>query len=250
MNEGRFVMAIKNISPQKNEIDVGCDSLRCPLIERVLLDVSFEMEGRIFRYKDGPVEHARKMLEVRGWFTERFPKKDPRDFCPAHAPAYRTMFFKVMGYAAAILFFAFLGACGNIEEVTQPDAGGPIKGRIESDAGPLRIDLGAGGSGAGGAGAGAGAGGSAGSADSGAGGVTGSGGAGAGGSGSGGSVASPDAGAVMYSCDDLANCCSSIQETNLRSQCVKEYQYLVSGNATGSCSDALVQIKASGLCGG
>lgn len=142
--EGQVMIEVK-----EGQVVVSCASHRCVRAEGT------EFEGDLSRLTEkGQLHIALTRFEVRGWFFEQFPKRTIRPFCPVHAPAYRTMFHRAMGYTSAVLFFLLLGSCGNVEEVTQPDSGVLVKGRVESDAGRLMIDLGTGGSGAGGAGAG------------------------------------------------------------------------------------------------
>lgn len=165
----------------EGEFVLSCDGSRCLRAEMTTLPNVLRFEDRSARFKD-PQRMAREKLEREsGWFCERFPRKPERDFCPSCAPAYRTMYARAMlAFNVIVLCMLTIASCGDVE-LAKPVDGGPIKGRIESDAGSLRLDLGAAGSGAGGAGSG---------------GATGAGGAvvqGSGGSGSGGAMAT-DAG--------------------------------------------------------
>ena len=126
-----------------NKVVVRCDCAGCSSSEEVEDPAGFEAvdhaksAGRIFC--------ARQTVEYRGWFIERFSKKIPREFCPTHAPAYRTAFHMVQEArgarrtgAALVLLLASLAlsACGSVEGTPAPeDTSTTVRGRIEVDAG-------------------------------------------------------------------------------------------------------------------
>lgn len=211
----------------ESEFTLSCDNPRCVRAEMTTLPSSVHIEDRSFRLKNLR-QLAREKLELNsGWWTERFPKKPERDFCPTCAPPYRTAFARITGvlrvFFVLVLFAA--SACGEVEGVNTPDAQASVRGKLEEDAGPLLPDLGTGGSQAIDSGAG-------GAAGQGAGGVAGSPGAG----GSGGA----DAGHAL-SCEDLLACCNTQPTSNLRNQCFAAYNAVSSGGTT-SCVDVLKQI--------